>query len=140
MQDRSLHKFNLWLEKRLSYPGCTDRQLQGNITVFENQIFLAVFTLTAAIGLLVFAPQATIFMQYLIAFSSLYVLSLLMQLLFPGRFMVTQICVNLMMHVLTFYYVIQLGGIPTSPLVVLFSRVFPMLLLPFHVKGLGYQF
>jgi signal transduction histidine kinase/CheY-like chemotaxis protein len=114
MQSTALHKMNLWLEKRLSYPGCTERQLQGNITVFENQIFLAVFTGIAAIALLIFNPQATIFMQYLIAFSSLYVFSLMMQLLFPGRFMVTQICINLMMHLLTFYYVIQLGGIPTS--------------------------
>jgi hypothetical protein len=24
-------KLNLWLERKLSFPGCTDKQLQGNI-------------------------------------------------------------------------------------------------------------
>ena len=56
MQNEGLNKFNLWLEKRLSYPGCTERLLQGNITVFENQIFLAAFTLIGGLIVLIFNP------------------------------------------------------------------------------------
>ena len=42
MQNKGITKLNLWLEKKLYFPGCTDKQLQGNITVFYNHIFLAI--------------------------------------------------------------------------------------------------
>ena len=114
MQTRGLPKLNLWLEKKLSFPGCTNKQLQGNITVFDNHIFLSFFSLMIAISLLIFAPQVTIYIHYMIAFSSLYALSLLLQLLFPRPYLVIHTFISSTMHLLTFYYMIQLGGIPTS--------------------------
>ena len=106
---------NLWLEKKLSYPGCTDRQLQGNITVFYNHIFLAIAPIIVfLIPLLIFAPQATIFIYYMIAISGLYTLSLLLQLLFPSHYMVTHLCISISMYLMFFYAMIRLGGIPTS--------------------------
>lgn len=110
-----LNKFNSWLEKKLSFPGCTKMQLQGNITVFENHIFLAIAPLVlAVIPLSIFAPQVNIYIHYMIAFSILYALSLLLQLLFPRPYMVIHTCISSTMYLMTFYTIIRLGGIPTS--------------------------
>ena len=115
MQNKGSFKLNLWLEKKLSFPGCTDRQLQGNITVFYNHIFLAIAPIIVfLIPLLIFAPQATIFIYYMIAIGGLYTLSLLLQLLFPSRYMVTHLCISISMYLMFFYAMIRLGGIPTS--------------------------
>ena len=114
MQSNGSHKLNLWLEKKLSYPGCTKKQLQGNINVFENHIFLALYPLMYIIGLSIFAPQATIYIHYAIAFSILYTLSLSLQLLFPRHHLVIHVFISSTMHLMTFYTIIQLGGIPTS--------------------------
>lgn len=114
MQKNVWHKFNLGLEKMLSFPGCTNKQLQGNITVFENHIFLSSASLIIGIALMIFAPVATIFIKYMFAFSSLYALSLLLQILFPQRFMLTHTFISSTMHLMTFYFIIRLGGIPTS--------------------------
>ena len=115
MKSKRLQKFNLWLENKLYFPGCTDRQLQGNITVFYNHIYLAIVPIIVfLIPLLIFAPQATIFIYYMIAISGLYTLSLLLQLLFPRRYMVTHLCISISMYLMFFYAMIRLGGIPTS--------------------------
>jgi signal transduction histidine kinase/DNA-binding response OmpR family regulator len=115
MKSKGLHGFNLWLEKKLSFPGCTDRQLQGNKTVFYNHIFLAIAPIIVfLIPLLIFAPQATIFIYYMIAIGGLYTLSLLLQLMFPSRYMVTHLCISISMYLMFFYAMIRLGGIPTS--------------------------
>ncbi len=115
MQKKGSFRLNLWLEKKLSYPGCTDRQLQGNITVFYNHIFLAIAPIIVfLIPLLFFAPQATIFIYYMIAIGGLYTLSLLLQLLFPSHYMVTHLCISISMYLIFFYAMIRLGGIPTS--------------------------
>lgn len=115
MQDGVLHKFNLWLEKRLSYPGCTDRQLQGNKTSFKSHVFLAIGTIIIfVIPLLIFAPQATIYIHYMIAFSGLYTLSVILQLILPKHHMAVHAFIGTVMHLMTFYAIIRLGGIATS--------------------------
>ncbi len=114
MQIRGFNKLNFWLEKKLFFPGCTDRQLQGNITVFENHIFLAVYPLMYLIGLSIFAPQATIFIHYTIAFSILYIISLSLQLLFPRRHLLIHVFIGSTMHLMTFYTIMKMGGIPNS--------------------------
>ncbi|HOU02495.1 MAG: helix-turn-helix domain-containing protein [Bacteroidales bacterium] len=114
MRNKQSHRLNLWLEKKLSFPGCTSKQLQGNITVFENHIFLSLASLMIGIALMLFASAATIFINYMIAFSSLYALSLLLQILFPRNYMLTHTFISSTMHLLTFYFIIRLGGIPTS--------------------------
>jgi len=114
MKSKGLSKLNLWLKRKLYYPVCTDRQLQGNITVFEKHIFLSFFALMIAIALMIFAPQLTIYIQYMIAFSSLYALSLILQLLFPRPYMVIHTIISSTMYLMTFYAIILLGGIPTS--------------------------
>jgi signal transduction histidine kinase/DNA-binding response OmpR family regulator len=114
MQNKGFSRLNFWLEKKLYFPGCTNKQLQGNITVFENHIFLAIYPLIYVIGLLIFAPQATICIYYAIAFSVLYTLSLLLQLLFPRHHLVIHVFISSTMHLMTFYTIIKLGGIPTS--------------------------
>jgi signal transduction histidine kinase/DNA-binding response OmpR family regulator len=115
MQIKLLHKWHLWLEKKLSFPGCTNKQLQGNITSFENHIFLSVVSLLLfVIPISIFAPQLTIYLNYQIAFSSLYALSTLLQLLFPRAYLITHTFVSSTMHLMTFYTMIELGGIATS--------------------------
>jgi signal transduction histidine kinase len=115
VQRQGLNKFNLWLEKKLSFPGCTNKQLQGNITVFENHIFLSLMSLLSfVIPYSIFAPQLTIYINYQSAFSSLYALSLTLQLLFPRAYLVTHVCISTTMHLMTFYTMIKLGGIATS--------------------------
>lgn len=115
MQSKGLHKLTLWLEKKLSYPGCSNIELQGFITSFESHIFLAIGSLLIyVIPLSIFAPQATIFINYMIAFSSLYSLSLLLQLLFPRHHLVIHAFIGLTMHLMTFYAILKLGGIATS--------------------------
>lgn len=115
MKSKASNKFHRWLEKKLSFPGCTERQLQGNITVFYNHIFLAIAPiLVFLIPLSIFAPQATIFIYYMTAISGLYTLSLLLQLLFPSHYMITHLCISTSMYMMFFYAMIKLGGIPTS--------------------------
>jgi len=114
MKREGLFNLNLWLEKKLYFPGCTDKQLQGNITVFENHIFLSATGLIYAISLSIFAPQITLYIHYMTAFGSLYVLSLILQLLFPRPYMVIHTCISSTMYLLTFYYIFRMGGIPTS--------------------------
>jgi signal transduction histidine kinase/DNA-binding response OmpR family regulator len=48
------------------------------------------------------------------AFSGLYALSLILQLLFPRPYMVIHTFISSTMYLMTFYAIIQLGGIPTS--------------------------
>ncbi len=115
MQSNVLNKCNLWLRKKLSYPGCTDRQLQGFITSFNSHIFLAICSLLLyVVPLSVFAPQATIYINYMIAFSGLYFLSLLLQLLFPRHHLIIHAFIGSVMHLMTFYAILKLGGIATS--------------------------
>jgi signal transduction histidine kinase/DNA-binding response OmpR family regulator len=115
MRNKGLYKFNAWLEKRLYFPGCTMKQLQGNITVFENHIFFTIAPIIlAVIPLSIFAPQLNIYIHYMIAFSSLYALSLLLQILFPRPYMVIHTCISTTMYLMTFYAIIRMGGIPTS--------------------------
>lgn len=115
MQSTLLHKGNLWLEKKLSFPGCTNKQLQGNKTVFGNHIFLSLGSLLFfVIPYSIFAPQLTIFINYMIAFSILYALSLFLQILFPRAYLISHAFVSSTMHIMTFFAIIKLGGIPTS--------------------------
>ena len=114
MQNKELHKSILWLEKKLFYPGCSNKQLKGNITAFENHIFLATYALTFSIILSIFTPQLTIYIHYAILFGVLYTISVSLQLVFPRRHLVIHTFISSTMHLLTFYYIIQLGGIPTS--------------------------
>lgn len=114
MQSTLLQKGNIWLEKKLTFQGCNNKQLQGNITVFENHIFLSTASLMIGIALMIFAPAATIFTNYMIAFSSLYALSLLLQILYPKNYMLTHTFISSTMHLMTFFFIIRLGGIPTS--------------------------
>lgn len=115
MQSNVLHKANLWLEERLTYQGCTDRQLQGNKTSFKSHIFLAFGSLILfAIPLMIFAPQATIYIHYMFAFSGLYTLSLLLQLIFPRHHLIVHAFIGTVMHLMTFYTILKLGGIATS--------------------------
>jgi signal transduction histidine kinase/DNA-binding response OmpR family regulator len=114
MERKRLFNLNLWLEKKLYFPGCTSKQLQGNINVFENHIFLSATGLIYAIFLSVFAPQLTLYIHYIAAFGSLYVISQILQLLFPRPYMVIHTCISSTMYLLTFYYIFRMGGIPTS--------------------------
>ncbi len=115
MQRNGLFNLNLWLEKKLSFPGCTNKQLQGNITVFENHISLVISPiLFIAIPLLVFAPQLTIYIHYMFAIGCLYFLSLVLQLIFPRPYMVIHVCISTTMYLMMFYTIFRLGGIPTS--------------------------
>jgi signal transduction histidine kinase/DNA-binding response OmpR family regulator len=114
MQSNGLHKLNLWLEKQLFFQGCTNKQLKGNKTVLENHIFLATYAFTLTISLSILAPQLTIYIQYGILFVILYFLSVSLQLLFPRRHLVIHTCISTTMHLLTFYFMVKLGGIPTS--------------------------
>jgi signal transduction histidine kinase/AraC-like DNA-binding protein len=110
-----LPKLNVWLERKLSYPGCTDRQLQSLKTGFEENVFLVTGSLLIyAIPLSIFAPQATIYIHYMVAFSGLFTLSLLLTFIFPRRHVVVHAFIGTLMHLMTFYTIIKLGGIATS--------------------------
>ncbi len=115
MRNKQSIKLNSWLEKKLSFSGCTNKQLQGNITVFENHISLVISPiLFIAIPLLVFAPQLTIYTHYMFAIGCLYFLSLVLQLIFPRPYMVIHVCISTTMYLMMFYTIFRLGGIPTS--------------------------
>jgi signal transduction histidine kinase/CheY-like chemotaxis protein len=114
MYSNGLTKLNVWLEKKLSFPGCTNKQLQGNVTVFYNHIFLSATGLIYAISLSIFAPGLNLYIHYTGAFGSLYLLSLILQLLFSRPYMVVHTCISSTMYLLTFYYIYRMGGIPTS--------------------------
>ncbi|MRS05601.1 HAMP domain-containing histidine kinase, partial [bacterium] len=80
----------------------------------ENHIFLVISPFALVISLSIFAPQATIFINYLTAICCLYTLSLLLQLLFPSRYMVHHPFISITMYLMFFYAMMRLGGIPTS--------------------------
>ena len=115
MQRKIPDILNHWLEKKLSYPGCTDRQLRSLITGFEENIFLVTGSvLIYAIPLSIFAPQATLYINYMIAFSGLFALSLVLTFIFPRHHVGVHAFIGTVMHLMTFYTIIKLGGIATS--------------------------
>ena len=139
MQNKGLHKLNLWLEKKLFFPGCTNKQLQGNKTVFENHIFLAIYALIYCHYLIDFCTTAYyIYPLYDCIQQSVYLIS------------VTATFISQTSPGYTYFY--QFYDAPADILLLsfswegyppreaLFSRVFPMFLLPFRDKGPGYQF
>jgi len=114
MHDGFLHKLNFWLEKRLSYPGCTQKELYGHKSVWGSALFAFFHSLLLTAGLLVFAPQLTLFIHYGFALLALLTLTLNLFLIFPKYFMVAGFFQGFSFNLITFYIILRLGGIPTS--------------------------
>lgn len=114
MRKDFLYELNLWLDKRLSYPGCTHKALLGHQSVWKNTITSFSSTLLITTGLLVFAPQLTLFIYYGYVLLILFSITLNLFLLFPRRFMVVGFSQGLTLNLITFYFILRLGGIPTS--------------------------
>lgn len=114
MQKDFLHELNVWLEKKLSYPGCTHKELFGHKSVWRNTVFAFSHTLLVTAGLLIFAPQLTLFVDYGYVLLILFTLTLNLFLIFPKHFMVVGFSQGFSFNLITFYFILQLGGIPTS--------------------------
>jgi signal transduction histidine kinase/DNA-binding response OmpR family regulator len=109
-----MHKINLWLENKLSYPGCTHKELFGHMSVWKNTITSFSSTLLITAGLLIFAPQLTLLIHYGYALMVLFSITMNLFLLFPSRFIVVGFSQGFTLNLITFYFILKLGGIPTS--------------------------
>ncbi len=114
MQKDFLQNLNFWLDKRLSYPGCTQKELYGHKSVWGSALFAFSHSLLLTLGLLVIAPQLTLFIHYGFALLALFTLTLNLFLIFPKYFMVVGFFQGFSFNLITFYIILRLGGIPTS--------------------------
>lgn len=114
MRKGFLQKLNPWLEKKLSYPGCTHNKLVGHQSVWKNTLTSFISTLLLTLGLLIFAPQLTLLIHYGYVLLILFPLTLNLFLLFPHRFMVVGFSQGLSLNLISFFFILKLGGIPTS--------------------------
>jgi signal transduction histidine kinase/DNA-binding response OmpR family regulator len=109
-----LHMLDLWLEKRIFYPGYSNKQIYVHKSAWKNTAFAFIHTFVITVGLLIFAPQATLFIHYGYTMLILFTVILSLFLVFPRLFISIGFVTSIGQHLVTFYYIFLLGGIPTS--------------------------
>jgi signal transduction histidine kinase/DNA-binding response OmpR family regulator len=114
MPNNIMHKLDLWLEKRISYPGYSEKKNYAHRSIWKNNLFSFIHCLVALVAFLIFVPQATLIIHYLYAMLVIFTSNLVIFLVLPRLFIPVGFSTSLAMHLVTFYYILQLGGIPTS--------------------------
>ena len=114
MSKNILHRLDLWLEKKISYPGYSQKQIYVHKSVWKNNAFAFIYTLGGLAAFLIFIPQFTLAIHYIYAMLVIFTLNLVLFLVFPRLFMPVGFSTSVAMHLVTFYYILRLGGIPTS--------------------------
>ena len=114
MPNNIMHKLDLWLEKRISYTGYSEKKVYAHRSIWKNNLFSFIHCLGALIAFLIFVPQATLIIHYLYAMLVIFTSNLVIFLVLPRLFIPVGFSTSLAMHLVTFYYILRLGGIPTS--------------------------
>ena len=109
-----LQKIESLMLTRLSYPGCTSKQLQGNLSAMKNIFFTFTYILILVSGCLIFAPELSIIIGYGLTLMTLLALSFSLQLIFPRHFLFIGLSHGLALNLATFYCILKMGGIPAS--------------------------
>ncbi|HSO87957.1 MAG TPA: ATP-binding protein [Draconibacterium sp.] len=123
-------KINQRIEKLLRYPGCGEIELSSRKAMWSSTIygFIHVFILT--FSFLFFVPELTILIQYGFACLVLLILALIITP-FITRFFKHYFTIHLLLLMMvTFYTIIQLGGIVTSVGLIVACFSFVLLAIP----------
>ncbi len=114
MPNNILLGLDSWLEKKISYPGYSKKQVYVHKTIWKNNAFAFLHALIFLVVLKLFGPEATLIIHYLYAMLTIFTLMLILFLVFPRLFIPVGFVMSIIQHLVTFYYILQLGGIPTS--------------------------
>ena len=114
MSRNILHRLDLWLEKKISYPGYSENQIYVHKSAWKNTAFATFQGLSFLIVFLGFLPEVTLVIHYLYAILVIFIAILILFLVFPRRFIPIGFVTSVMQQLVTFYFIIRLGGIPTS--------------------------
>ena len=114
-----LHMLDFWLEKKISYPGYSKKQVYVHKTIWKNNAFAFLHGLIFLVVLKLYAPEATLIFHCLYAMLSIFTLMLTLFLTIPRLFIPVGFVMSIMQHLVTFYYILKLGGIPTSAGIIL---------------------
>jgi signal transduction histidine kinase/DNA-binding response OmpR family regulator len=114
MFKKILHKLDLWLEKRISYPGYSNKQIYAHRSAWKNTAFASIHSIIFLIGILIFAQQVTLMISYLCIMLIVFVSILALFLILPRLFIPIGFVTSIIQHLVTFYFIYRLGGIPTS--------------------------
>ena len=124
METKEKSKLNLWLEKKLYFPGLSDKQLQGNINVFANHIFLSFYNSDTIHCFIDFcSPGYTFYPLYDCIQQSLCFIAVISTFIpqtlhgYPYLYQYDDVPADILLHY-------RMGGIATSA--GLFLQVFPM--------------
>jgi signal transduction histidine kinase/CheY-like chemotaxis protein len=114
MIKKILHTLDLWLEKRISYPGYSNKQIDVHKSIWKNNAFAFIYCLAFLFGILIFAPQTILIIDYLYVMILIFIASLSLFLVLPRLFIPIGFSMSILQLTASFYYMLRLGGIPTS--------------------------
>ena len=104
------NRLDTWLKRVLSYPGCDERNLYVNTLSWKATVFILIYSPVFIAGLLLFAPQAILYIQYSYFVFGLMAGSLFMHHVFKKHILLTQVAQNVAFQFITFYFILKLGG------------------------------
>ena len=119
MPNNILLSLDSWLEKKISYPGYSKKQVYVHKTTWKNNAFAFLHGLFFLVVLKLIGPEATLIFHYLYAMLTIFTLILILFLVIPRLFIIVGFVMSIIQHLVTFYYILQLGGIPTSAGIIL---------------------
>ncbi|MBG0861081.1 MAG: hypothetical protein IQL11_16405, partial [Bacteroidales bacterium] len=114
MNKNILNKLDLWLEKKISYPGYSEKQVYVHKSIWKNNVFAFIYNLGALAAFLIFVPQVTLAIHYVSVMMVIFTSNLVLFLVLPRLFIPVGFATSIAIHLVTFYYILRLGGIPTS--------------------------
>jgi signal transduction histidine kinase/DNA-binding response OmpR family regulator len=114
MTKNPLAKLGAGLDRLLYYPGCDQKTLFGHKSVWMSTAYAFVHSFILTLFFLVFTPQLTILIQYGYSLVVMFTITLTLFLVFPRQFMIIGPLQGWTFNLITFFYIIKLGGIPTS--------------------------
>lgn len=123
-------KINQKIEKILNYPGCGEIELSSRKAMWTSSIYGTVHVFLLTFSFLFFVPELTILIKY--GFICLFLLILALIITpFVTRFFKPYFTIHLLLLMMvTFYTIIQLGGIVTSVGLIVACFSFVLLAIP----------
>jgi signal transduction histidine kinase/DNA-binding response OmpR family regulator len=114
MRNEILQKLNLWIERQCYYPGCDTKTLNARKAMWIGSFYAFVHCFLLTPPFIIFAPQLTLLIKYGLFFICFFPVVLFLIPRFPRHFLVIVYGQFLVFNLITFYFILLLGGIPTS--------------------------
>jgi len=114
MAKTSRHGFNDHIDNLLDYPGCDSKTLMLRKTSWIMSLISLGAVISLTVGFLIFAPSLTLLITYGIILTGVSLLYLLPVPFIRGTTMKLNFVAHLGFILITFVFILLLGGIPTS--------------------------